>query len=95
MLACGDIHDEAAVNLHHVYRELSQVVDRGKSGSEVVDGNPYADILKLVDLPGGLFRILQKTILGNLYLQVLRVDSPIFYDSPDRIDQIVIIELSW
>ena len=93
LLADLEVGDEAAVDLERVDRELLEVGERGVAGPEVVDGDPYADGAERRQHLDGEDGVLHGRALGDLDLEVARVEAGLLEDAADARRQAALLEL--
>src|SRR4051794_30699475 len=85
--------EEGTVELELVEGQLSQVGEVGVAGAEVVDGQPYPHVGERVERVTGERVGADDGALGDLELELLRVQPAVGERRADVVDQVLVPEL--
>ena len=86
-LVLGDAVDELAVDLDRLDREALDVVERRVAGAEVVEHQPHAEALEVLQHGGRRGRLLHQDALGQLEPQALRRHAGLAQDAGELVGQ--------
>ena len=75
LLVEQEVGDEALVDLQFGHRQSAQVAERRVAGAEVVDRQPDADLVELVDGGSRARRVDEQRRLGDLEREHRRIDA--------------------
>src|SRR3954447_19238321 len=92
--ALAEAHDERAVDLQHVDRELVEVAERGVARPEVVEREQHARLLQLLERRQVLDAVLEQDALRHLERQRRRLDAGLLQRTPDVRDEPGLAELA-
>src|SRR5690606_13054818 len=73
--AASDVDEERAVYLDLVERQRVQVAQAGIAGAEIIERDPHAEQLELLDIPAGLRLVVEKRGLCDLDLEPVRLQA--------------------